>query len=82
MLMARTRELIKKEADRRGMSIKDFSKAMGLSKTKATDFLNGKEPLTENDCLLLSSTFPDIPKSQWELYDKEYQEQRKRLEES
>ena len=81
MLMQRTRELVKQEMDRRRMSLRDFAKTMGISKSKATDFLNGKEPLNTNDLLGLSITFPEIPMSQWVLYDKEYQEQRKKLEE-
>lgn len=81
MLMQRTRELVKQEMDRRRMSLRDFAKTMGISKAKATDFLNGKEPLSTNDLLGLNVTFPEIPMSQWVLYDKEYQEQRKKLEE-
>ena len=80
MLMQRTRELVKQEMDRRRMSLRDFAKTMGISKAKATDFLNGKEPLSTNDLLGLNVTFPETM-SQWELYDKEYQEQRKKLEE-
>ena len=80
MLMQRTRELVKQEMDRRRMSLRDFAKTMGISKAKATDFLNGKEPLSTNDLLGLNVTFPETM-SQWELYDKEYQEQRKKWEE-
>lgn len=82
MLMKRTGELIKSEMEKAGMSLKDFSKAMGLSKSKATDFLNGKEPLSDRDCVLLGNAFPDTSETQWRVYDLNYQEQRKKLEES
>ena len=82
MLMERTRELVRKEMEKNGMSLKDFAKFMGLSKSKATDFLNGKEPLNDRDCVLLSNAFPDTSETQWRVYDLNYQEQRKKLEES
>jgi plasmid maintenance system antidote protein VapI len=81
MLMKRTGELIKSEMEKAGMSLKDFSKAMGLSKSKATDLLNGKEPLTESQCSSLCIAFPSTKRGDWIAYDHSYQEQRKKLEE-
>ena len=69
-----TVDLLKNYIENRSMSQKEFSKKIGMSEKSLSNFLNGKEVLTEELASKFEEVFEGIPKSYWLNYESKYRE--------